>query len=261
MGNDEIMGLDLLKLELGSYLFSILLTIVSFIFKGIAVYTMAKRRGFKRLYVAFIPFLNFILIGKLIGNIIVWGKPLKNLGLWVCIFAILEFVVGIFYSLEVFVVLAELILGALTNTEVTISLGVFQALITPGAFIYVFIDILYSVISLAKIFFDINLMLAIFRLYRPQSSFLYAIVSIFFEFMFGFFLFSLRNVTPTSQEEYYRNMARSRGYYYYEVKPKNTTNGYNSTTKDEDPFEEFSDKKSTSGGENDSSGDSDDLFD
>ncbi len=261
------MDLDLGLVYLTSTVIEIILYVVSYVFKSIAIYVLSKRNGFKKLYLAFIPFLNFILVGKLIGKIILWGKPVKNIGVWVCVFSALEFVIGIFYGLETYVEILRMVLELFTKGTVVINSTLVDFIYGNTILLYA-LEISYAIVGIGKIFFDVSMMFALFRKYVPQNYFLYGMLSIFFDFMFGFLLFSLRNKEPMTQEEYLRQMARKRGYYVYHVNPNDFNNPYNPYNRqrtqqnptEEDPFPEFNDKSS---GDSSQNGDSkaDDLFD
>ena len=109
-----------------------------------------------------------------------------------------------------------------------------------------------------------------FRKYAPQNYVLLSLLSIFLEFTFGFILFAIRKKKPLTEEEYYKEMAKRRGYFVYRVNPNNYDNpsnpfyGYQNkpnktSTPEEDPFPEFSDNNGN--GSQNSSSKSDDLFD
>ena len=183
-----------------------------------------------------------------------------------CVFSALEFLLGFSGYVEIL----EEFLNLILNATVTINVPLIDML-EQNFVISSVLSIAYLIIGLAKIFFDVSMMFALFRKYVPQKYFLYGILSVFFDFMFGFLLFSLRKKELMTQEDYYREMARRRGYYVYRVNPNDFNNPYNShnqynkqSTKpsqtEEDPFPEFSDKNS---GGNSQNGDSkaDDLFD
>ncbi len=257
------------------YILTTILYIISFIFKSIATYTLSKKNGFKHLYLAFIPFLNYILIGKLVGKIILWGQPIKNVGVWVCIVSSISFVVGAFLSLDTIMWVIVKVLELLNpGATVIVDTSFIDPIITAiynNYILYYGLEIISMIASIAKIFFEVSLIFALFRKYKPQSYILFSILSIFMEFMFGFLLFSIRKNKPMTEEEYYREMAKKRGYYVYRVNPNDINNPYNpyaqqrprekqKPTDDVDPFPEFSDKK---GNGDNSSGDSsgDGLFD
>ncbi len=245
----------------------VILYIIAYPFKSIAIYKMSKKKGFKHLYLAWIPFLNFILLGKLVGKMLIFGKPINNVGVFVTIFAILEVVVGIFYFLPEYLDSLRIILEFITQGTVIIDMT-FANFLRNNLVLAYLLEIGYTIISVAKIFFDVSLIFAIFRKYAPKNHVLFSILSIFFEFTFGFFLFAIRDKEPMTQEEYYKEMAQRRGYYVYHVNPNDMRNPYNPYNRQqpqqptqEDPFPEFSDDNR--GGDNSSSKDSktDDLFD
>lgn len=262
----------LVNIELTSTVINMILYVISFVFKAIAIYTLSKKNGFKHLYLSFIPFLNFILLGKLVGKMILWGKPINNIGVFVCIFTALEFAVGIFFSLNTYATLMKIVLEFVTKGTVIID-NSFINMLYQNAVLWYLLEIVYLITSIAKIFFEVSLVFALFRKYAPQNYILFSILSIFIEFTFGFFLFAVRKNKPMSQEEYLREMAKKRGYYVYRVNPNDFNNPYNpynpyngqrpqqQKPQEEDPFPEFSDKKT--GGTNQSNGEGkqDDLFD
>ncbi len=268
MDNDLLMYEQMINQSITiASVINFVLCVIAFVFKSIAIYSLSKKNGFKKLYLAFIPFFNFILLGKLLGKVLVFGRPVKNIGVWVCVFAILEFVVGVFYLLGYYVDLLEEVLSLITKADVTIKVALVD-FIYGNAILYYVLKTTYNIVGLGKIFFDVSMMFAIFRKYVPQKYFLYGLLSVFFDFMFGFLLFSLRNKEPMTEEDYYREMARRRGYYVYRVNPNDFNNPYNpyngqrpkQNQDEEDPFPEFSDKNS---GDSSQNGDSkvDDLFD
>ena len=242
---------------------SIVLSIVAFIFKAIAIYTMSKRAGLKKLYLAFIPFANWILVGKLIGKVILWGRPVKNMGVWLTIVSLLAFIVGIFYNFDVYVSIFAIVTQTLTGRaieSIVFNSAFFNQLYYNTGAIYSIIYVINAVLSLAKIFLEVNIIFSIFKKYRPDKAFFYGLISIFIEFMFGFLLFSVRNNKPMTYDEYLQQMARKRGFTgYYGENPYNR-GGYGGQTysqpkqKDENPFPEFDDN-----GDSSSTSD-DDLF-
>ena len=199
---------------------------------------------------------------------ILWGKPVKNIGVFVCIFTALEFALGIFYSLDTYADILQLSLEFITQGTVIIDRSFINNLY-QNAVLYYVIEIVYTIITIAKIFFDVSLVFALFKKYAPQNYILFSILSIFIEFTFGFFLFAIRKNKPMTQEEYLREMAKKRGYYVYRVNPNDFNNPYNPYTQqrpqqkpqEEDPFPEFSDKKTDGNNQGNGEGKKDDLFD
>ena len=53
-----------------------------FILQSVGLYAMAKKRGFKKRALAFIPFANMLYMGKLAGNCNFFGRKMKRAGLY-----------------------------------------------------------------------------------------------------------------------------------------------------------------------------------
>ena len=49
-----------------------------FLLQGVGLYQMAKRRGFSKTWKAFLPFVNFLYIGKLAGDSQFFGQKMKK---------------------------------------------------------------------------------------------------------------------------------------------------------------------------------------
>lgn len=57
-------------------------SIVSYILRGIGMYTMAKRQGMDYAWLAFVPFARTYLHGELAGSICLKNKSIQNPGIW-----------------------------------------------------------------------------------------------------------------------------------------------------------------------------------
>ncbi len=235
-----------------SVIFDIVVWVVGHLFLSIAIFTMTKKQGYKKLWVSFVPFFNLIPLGKLVGKTTVWGLKLKNVGVWACITGIVSafftFIIDLGYYINLvelifpikFQITNEFLLTWIDNTNVVWFITYYGS----------------SLFDLAYIFFNVSLVFLVFRLYRPQSAILYALLSVFIEPLFGILLFTCRNnpkhVIVRPQTPY------GGGYYgggYY--------GGYNPQQPPqnkkpvENPFPEFGDEENKS---NDSSSSSDDFF-
>jgi len=56
--------------------------LVLFILQGFGLWKMAKNRGFKNKILPFVPFANYLFIGKLAGETRIFGQKLKRMGLF-----------------------------------------------------------------------------------------------------------------------------------------------------------------------------------
>ena len=226
------------------------LMIAAYVFKCIALYTMAKKQNLNNKWMCFVPFLNFIIIGKLIGKAVVWGIQVKNIGLIVCILSFVSFIFSLAYSFRTF---ANLFLNVAEGQSVTFSNGFLNFLYNVNSTSKVINIVLYYLkffIDLAEIVFEVSMVFMIFRKYNPRRAMLFSILSIFFESLFGIFLFVSRNNDPVDYSAY-RVYQRT----YYGGYPGNDngangrrSNGAQNNAADSDPFPEFDDKKSFSGG-------------
>ena len=69
--------------------------LLSYILKGVGMYTMAKRQGMDYAWLAFIPFARTYLHGELAGSIRLKNKSIQNPGIWLLA---LPFLYGAVYS-------------------------------------------------------------------------------------------------------------------------------------------------------------------
>ncbi|MBR5438988.1 MAG: hypothetical protein IKV61_02105 [Clostridia bacterium] len=236
----ELASTDYTIAYLVGEIIGILFTIVCFVFKGLAIRYMAKQNGLKKLWLSFVPFANFYLLGKVLGKAIVWGKPIKNVGLWVAIISGVQFVLNtllslgnISYYLESFGYTVEYTSKFVENWA------------NGEGWLYTIVSFLSMGVDIVYIFFYVSLVFLTFRKYNPQRAFAYAIISIFLDNIFGILLFVSRKNKPFSYEDYLR--AQQRSYYgggYYVYRPDNTQapNSGEAPKQPEDPFPEFENK-------------------
>ncbi len=93
--------------------------IIQYIFRGVGIYTIAKRIGRKNPWMAFVPFARTYLHGELAGTIPLKTKSIRNPGVWKLVAPIIANVVGmVFY----FILVAVMGVGALS---VAISSGAY----------------------------------------------------------------------------------------------------------------------------------------
>ena len=212
---------------------SALITLGLFVLKGFAIYTISKKQGLNKLWMSFVPFLNFILLGKVIGKCKVWGLNIKNIGLWLCIMMAIERVfsglLNAGYHLDNIIKTLE---GFGLSAKITFSAKFFEVwyLLTGGSlyasaiptadlqliatYTGLIIPIVDIVIWLAYAFFEIHFLLLIFKKYAPQNMALFTILCIFIPEALGVILFILRNNEPIDYDVYLQNRARARYTYY-----------------------------------------------
>ena len=231
------------------------LMIAAYVFKCIALYTMAKKQNLNNKWMCFVPFLNFIIIGKLIGKAVVWGIQVKNIGLIVCILSFVSFAMSLVTNAYNFKTIVNVLFNVPQGATITFNgfwsfLNFFYNLKPMNEVASIIFRYVGFFIDLAEIVFEVSMVFMIFRKYNPRRAMLFSILSIFFESLFGIFLFVSRNNDPVDYSAY-RVYQRT----YYGGYPGNDNgangrsgNGAQNNAAESDPFPEFDDKKSFSGG-------------
>ena len=239
-----------------SIIIDIVIWLVGHLFLSFAIYTMTKKQGYKKLWLAFIPFFNLILLGKLVGKTTVWGLKLKNIGVWACIMGIASTVVTFIIDLSYYKSLVEFIFPV--NIQITSEF--LESWINQTSLEWLIAYYVSFVIDLAYIFFHVSLVFMVFRLYNPNRALIYAIISVFIDPAFGICLFISRNnpryivVRPQPPQGGYYGGYYGGGYYgggYNNQQP------YQNQKPIENPFPEFEDEETK---KDNSSNSSDDFF-
>ena len=241
------------EFKLFSEIGNLVIWLIGHLFLSLAIYTMTKKQGYKKLWVSFIPFYNLIPLGKLIGKTTVWGVRIKNIGVWACILGFVStffsFIINLGYYLSIveylfsiqFLITNEFLYTWLTNTNVAWLIVYYAS----------------YVVDLAYIFFYVSLVFMVFRLYNPRRALIYAIISVFIDPAFGICLFISRNnpkhiivrpQTPYAGGGYYGGFYG--GYNPNQQPPQNQKPV-------ENPFPEFGEEESKS---DNFSNSSDDFF-
>ena len=125
--------------------------VISYIFKGIGMYTIAKRQGMDYPWLAFIPFARTYLHGELGGSITLKSKTIKNPGIWLLAMPFIFGVVNFIFYMIVWIVglgaFSSLYSSALYShgggTSSHISSGMIMGIIII-AIIWVIAAIVYS---------------------------------------------------------------------------------------------------------------------
>lgn len=266
-------------------------------------YTMAKRRNIAKPYLAFVPFARWLIGGKIVKKAVLFGKVTEKIGLVVAItigvtvlFNILNTVLSysVFFdgllSGEVIVINAVesastaemLFVMPLTELKNMVSPSGVLLGTLPQIYSYEtlatnmpkWISVLSNVsfyfnmfISIAHVFVMFAFWSAFYRLYKPNSIFMYTIVSALVPYFFpffeiaGIFVFIFRNREEINIEEMMRNIYRAQGYTNpynnpYENNANNQDfdpygrnsagNGYAKPNQNDNPFDEFDGKNDNS---------------
>lgn len=218
-------GVDLTSAFLTMFWLCFVGYVVCYVLMSCALYTMAKRKGLSKIYMAFIPFARYLIAGKLIGNVIMFGKKTDKIGLFALIVtAVYTFctvyttVYGYYFIIEALVSKLPILI---TETNIFINghaLNNLQQAYIPKFFTILgtILDYLSAICSFAWIYIMYVFWNGFFIKYKPGRSAMYTIVSLFISFstmgtfffpieVGGIFLFIFRNREPIKINIVYGN--------------------------------------------------------
>lgn len=244
-----------------------------FVFQGIALYTMAGKENLEHKWLAFVPFANIFLMGKIAGECSMFGRKIKNLKVYVCISQVIA------VALE-FLMIAALMYLYIVVGEPNIDLNgrAYWDTIagTAANSIARFYDVSGYLISIVNLVYEILfflLLLGIFRKYAPSNYTMLGMLTLFVPVSRYIILFVLRKRKPVDFNAYMRakreaflRQQQQYGRQYqnpYGNPYQNQGNPYNPQPpkKPEEPFEEFaSEKKSGESEQAEQSGTEDGFF-
>ncbi|MFV0362082.1 MAG: hypothetical protein ACK5LL_03210 [Suipraeoptans sp.] len=148
-------ALTILMVYLGILLLLGVLALVSYILRGIGMYTLGKRKGMTSPWLAFIPYARTYYQGELCGSIKFKDKEIKSPGIWMLVAPIVR---GFFSGIMVVVmygalfgVMFGILAGAGINnaSEHEIQQALESNLVNGGT---VFVTVLYIIFILVELF-------------------------------------------------------------------------------------------------------------
>lgn len=240
-----------------------------FILQGFGVYAMAKNRNMEKRWLAFVPFVSLMYIGKLVGECNLFGQRVKRAGLYAMI---AQIVTAVICALIIF---AEIYLYVVEGTPE------YDQWYTPywpnlegfSQVTYSFYYISDSILSIFQLIYEILmfiLMMGLYRKYAPKNYTILAFLALFVPLSRYIVIFVLRNrqeidfdaYMRARHEAYMRQREQYRNYPYNNPynNPYNGQTPPRPTQEPEEPFEEFGGGKTDGNGEGNSEK-SDDFFD
>ncbi len=239
-----------------SLITSIATWVVGYVFMAIAIWVMAKRLNInKGRWMAFVPFLNWYLLGKVIGSAVVWGKKIDNVGLWLMLLSIAQTVINFLLSIGTYLYMVSL----LFNVDFLFTSQFLIEWVSGTGIFYNAVSIFALAVDIAFIFFEVSVIFLVFRLYAPESALLFSLLSLFLDPpLFGILLFVVRNRERRSFKQYYNVYNPYANYNNGQNgNPFQSPNQNKPQNNDVDPFPEFSSGKDNSSAKPD---DSDEIF-
>ena len=216
---------------------TIAVTLALYILMGIGLLVMAKKREIKNGWLAFVPFLRYYLLGKIVGKINLFGKQIKNLGVVAVITSALTYltiaVINIYNFLPAVIVFFQqgsisFILDETTQelayaSNISFSYDTWFVIVTE---VCTYIN---AIADLVNFFVILELFIELYKKYAPDHYFMYAILTLILN-IGGIFVFAIRNRQAVSYAEYIKEkfLKMNGGYMAQPTTPA-----------PEDPFKEF----------------------
>ena len=194
----DIQGLSLALIVSAS------LCLVLFVLQAIGLCKMAKNRGIKGRWRAFIPFVNTYFIGKLAGECSVFRHRMKRAGLYVMLVQIAVFAVCAMDVAAQFILFSP---KYIENLNVTKDAFFWSGLSGKMVYVEAFYrssELFISLLSFAYQILTLILVMALYKKYNPRSFRILAIVSALQPLARYICIFVLRNRQAIDYEAYVR---------------------------------------------------------
>ena len=186
---------------------------------GIGMHVMAKKRGMKHSFLAFLPFVNTWYAGKLAGDGYLFGKKVRHMGLYAAILEVLYVAASAFGLVILFLFLQPAYCDPILTETGAFAGAQFVEEKLPVAMRWLVTadlvcEILTYVFYLALIFCLCILFYSFFRKYYARSPFIMTFLSVLLPVR-GIVIFAVRNNTPVDYEAWMRRrmeqMRRAQG--------------------------------------------------
>lgn len=173
--------------------FVVILALLYYLFEAIGLYKIAKNRGYKNAWMAFVPIASSYLIGGIADHINSCSGKQSSWRIWMLIASIFSVVSSVFVSVFAFQYMEEIIQLAYYGNEPAIWDIYGRMMAVSG---------ISSIVSIACMVISYIVLYKIYRDYS-QNATVFLVLSILAPNLFGiqlspFFLFALRNKPSAS---------------------------------------------------------------
>mgnify|MGYP000256743907 FL=1 len=245
---------------------SVAVFIALYLLMGFGLRKMAIATKNKNAWLAFVPFARYFLAGKVVGQVKMFGKKMKNAGFW------LMLVYAAYFALNTAALVLNylpLVLAYVYDAQIFLTPNEYGQLVVDfsGNFsyeysqgVYTFLDVEYflgMILNIVYLFFFFYLFMLLFRKFNPRSHFMFSILSFIGE-LFGLsvasvIVFTQRNKKPVNYNDYVKEQyMRMQGMYAppRENPPDNPFREFGGRGENDpgDPFSEFGGKKDAPSG-------------
>ena len=176
--------------------------LVSYILRGVGMYTLGKRRGMDYPWLAFIPYARTWFQGELCGTLHFGHKELKSPGIWLLVIPVVGGIVTGLFSIFIWGGLALQITEMVTSVTATTYSDAYysyQGGASVGGFLMMLVGILlFALVSLAVSAvsgtLEVLVNRQIFARYAPDNNaLLHAVMGIFLPLYTSIYFFLIRN--------------------------------------------------------------------
>ena len=195
------------KTLIGSAVIAFLIWGALFVLQGVGLSVMAKNRGVKNRYLAFIPFANLWYLGKLAGDCEIFGRRMKNPGVYAMIAQIattaLCVAIAICEGLLFTVYASNLTIDSTTGMMVWTNLtGTAKAM---ENFYSNWGDLLCSIVGLVYEILIFLIMISLLKKYYAKNYMMLAFVQLFVPLARYIIIFVVRKNKAVDYNEYMRS--------------------------------------------------------
>ena len=205
---------------LGGAIGGVAIWLALFILQGFGLSAMAKKRGLKKRWLAFIPFANIWYIGKIAGECNVFGQRMKRGGLYTMLAQIFTTVLcGLTIAVQVYLLVVE---GAPEYDQFGFPFWV--NLTGFSAVAYKFYGISQYILPIFQLVYEVFmliLLIALYKRYAHRNYFILSMLALFVPVSRFIVIFVLRNRNGIDYEAYMR--ARHEAY----MRQQQQYGGYN----------------------------------
>lgn len=216
-----------------------------YIFQSVGLYTIAKREGYSRRWMAFLPFFNTYYLGVCGQKNRFFNVDTKKLALAAAIAEAVMFALYVLYYTSFILLDANNFIeryarmgetGEITTENIFLpeNFGAEHPSLAWAGWCFNYLDIILGVFELVYLFLLVMVLNCFFQTYSAKHYFLFTIACIFFPIQ-GIMVFAVRNNKAMSYSEYARKM-QEQAYRQYRDTQNYYRNPYDGNPYDGNPY-------------------------
>ena len=193
---------DIVRAQIISIIIAFSIWLGLFILQGIGIWKMAKNRGMSKKGLAFVPFANYLYMGKIAGVCNFFSQKVKKMGLFVMIAQIVTTLlcVALLTAKFYLCVVGNPIYDEQGNI-ILLSLNSFESKVE---YLYVLGEAINSIPQLIYELLLLMLTMSLFKKYAPKNYMILALLGAFVPMSRYIVIFCLRNKQEIDYEAYMR---------------------------------------------------------